>query len=274
MRTKLLGLLLAALLVLGFAGQGMATTTFGPDSMIRTYYDSALSGSSTETATNMNTSLLTSATYSAGVIGDVIGSSLLPSFSTAKVSYWGYSGLNTSSDQYWVSNNGSAPKIGGGQSDGLGANIDVANGGFSGVVPNYNGAAGAVGSVSGAPNSITIARANGYYGGSEGTGSAQGSFFSTMTPAQASISLAALATTGYVDTTFWYFNYNGSQSAVSGVSLATLRTYRADANGSENFTGGLYVATEIIPSAVPIPPSVLLLGSGLLGLIGLRRRSA
>jgi hypothetical protein len=70
-------------------------------------------------------------------------------------------------------------------------------------------------------------------------------------------SLAALNAPGsqYVDQ--WLYYYASPDSAASGVKLYQIRTY-------ENGT------TEINP--IPIPAAVYLLGSGLLGLIGIRRR--
>ncbi|MFZ2223231.1 MAG: hypothetical protein WAV26_00940 [Candidatus Deferrimicrobium sp.] len=70
--------------------------------------------------------------------------------------------------------------------------------------------------------------------------------------------LAALATGGYVDQTL-YFYQNGLGLSDTGFTLRTL------ADGT----------TQVLAaSAVPIPPSVLLLGSGLLGMIGIRRKIA
>jgi len=67
--------------------------------------------------------------------------------------------------------------------------------------------------------------------------------------------LSDLATVGYVDQ--WIYYYASPNSAASGTKLFKIRT-------KENGT------TDINP--VPIPPTVYLLGSGLLGLIGIRRR--
>jgi hypothetical protein len=72
--------------------------------------------------------------------------------------------------------------------------------------------------------------------------------------------LAALATTGYVDQYLYY--YSAPNTAQTGVDVYQIRTY---ANGT----------TEINPvNPVPVPAAIYLFGSGLLGLIGIRRRMA
>jgi alkaline phosphatase len=76
-------------------------------------------------------------------------------------------------------------------------------------------------------------------------------------PRNAEADLSALATVGYVDQTLFF--YANADSAAAGMKMATIRTY-ADGH------------TELNPNAVPVPASVLLLGSGLLGLIGIRRK--
>jgi hypothetical protein len=79
----------------------------------------------------------------------------------------------------------------------------------------------------------------------------------TLIPAaNAEASLAALATTGYVDQMLYY--YTGTASgAPKGSAVAYIRTF---ADGHTELHG------------VPIPAAVYLFGSGLLGLVGIRRR--
>ena len=74
------------------------------------------------------------------------------------------------------------------------------------------------------------------------------------------VQLDQLSPTGYIDQALYFYdNPNGANPY--GVQVAVIRTM---ADGS----------TIINPSAVPIPASVLLLGSGLLGLIGIRRKNS
>ncbi len=65
----------------------------------------------------------------------------------------------------------------------------------------------------------------------------------------------------YVD--MYLFYYSKPTSSGSGTLVATIRTYITS-------DGALY--TVINPQAVPIPGAVWLLGSGLLGLMGVRRK--
>ncbi len=72
--------------------------------------------------------------------------------------------------------------------------------------------------------------------------------------------LGQLSAGGFIDQALYFYdNANGANPV--GLKVAVIRTM---ADGR----------TIINPSAVPIPASVLLLGSGLLGLIGIRRKNS
>jgi hypothetical protein len=79
-------------------------------------------------------------------------------------------------------------------------------------------------------------------------------------PAGVEQSLAALATGGTVSTTLYSFV---NQGGTSGVSTGTATPLTLAVNNS-----------GVTTSATPIPPSFLLMGSGLIGMIGIRRRLA
>jgi hypothetical protein len=71
---------------------------------------------------------------------------------------------------------------------------------------------------------------------------------------------AQLSSSGYVDLYLYYYAYSAMNVAGSGTEIADIRTF---ADGS----------TEIIPLvSTPLPAAVWLLGSGLVGLVGIRRR--
>jgi hypothetical protein len=73
-----------------------------------------------------------------------------------------------------------------------------------------------------------------------------------------------------VDTNLFYYNYNGATSTKTGTLIATIRTFLTN-DGHTVALNGSQIATVINYSQVPVPPSLLLFGSSLLGLIGVRR---
>jgi hypothetical protein len=88
--------------------------------------------------------------------------------------------------------------------------------------------------------------------------------------------LAALSTVGYVDQLLYFFDYNGSLSDVAGTPLAIIRTFLTS-DGSTVNTAGTLIATELRAldaAPVPVPAAVWLLGTGLIGLVGIRRRKS
>lgn len=110
-----------------------------------------------------------------------------------------------------------------------------------------------------------------YYYSMDQFGNAPGSYANlTRSQATGESVLTALATTGYTDMYLYAYTFNTTtQSAVlqsgpdaSSPYIAILRLY---ADGSTAL-----LAAE--PSAVPIPASLLLFGSGLLGFFGLKRK--
>lgn len=111
-----------------------------------------------------------------------------------------------------------------------------------------------------------------YWNAFEKNGTVTGLFASNLAAdsAEMTLSLAALQTEGYVDQLLYFFNYNGSGTTVQGVPIAVIRTFLTT-DGRTIDLAGNKLATVINP--VPIPAAGWLLGSGLLALIGIRRRN-
>jgi hypothetical protein len=87
------------------------------------------------------------------------------------------------------------------------------------------------------------------------------------------ISLAALLTVGYVDQYLYFFDYNAASGDKGGVEVAVIRTFLTT-DGSTIDLNGNKIATAINPNAVPVPAAVWLLGTGIVGLVGIRRRKS
>jgi hypothetical protein len=95
---------------------------------------------------------------------------------------------------------------------------------------------------------------NSYYYIMDSNGTSPGTFGNFSLETNGEVSLATLASVGYVDQILYYYTSTGS---TTGVVAAVIRTY---ANG------------DVVINPVPVPPGLLLLAPGLLGLIGLRKR--
>jgi hypothetical protein len=90
------------------------------------------------------------------------------------------------------------------------------------------------------------------------------SFSTTNSPGE--MNLAALATTGYVSTTLYLWDNPGltGLANTNGNKVALITT---NSDGSAVLSGGP------APVTTPIPAAAWLLGSGLLGMVGIRRKS-
>lgn len=113
-----------------------------------------------------------------------------------------------------------------------------------------------------------------YGSGSEALLSYTNVFFSTV----------GIATLNYVDAENTFYYDDGTKFLT--LSTDTFSFYYSDGNGNNvydlegspvgidlySFENNKFLADDIKPSSVPIPAAVLLFGSGLAGLVGLKRR--
>jgi hypothetical protein len=115
-----------------------------------------------------------------------------------------------------------------------------------------------------------------YYNKFETNGNGVGLMGANLVQAEMSISLADLAINGYVDQYLYYFDYDGSGFTKDGVEVAVIRTFLTS-NGTTIDLNGNQIATLINPGsapAVPVPAAIWLLGTGIVGLVGIRRRKS
>lgn len=250
---KLIVLFAAAMLLLGLSGQAMAY--FSAGDLIQVVYQ-----------TNANNEVLTdlgslssmgglTAAYSGPTTTLTTSSTVLPALTSSSFSGSGWNQLNiayfvyggTGSPQTWVS----GPVTGqtSGSRKGSGYNSTAASI-LNWYTANSNGAAQYTGSKTGA---------QAYYALMDPGSLAPGTFAGFIPGANGETSLANLANAGgYVDQYLYYYSANGISQ--SGVKVADLRT---NSDGSTR-----------LMAPTPIPAPALLLGSGLLGLIGLRRKQS
>jgi len=253
---KIMMLLVAVMLVAGFTGQAMAA--FGDGDLVRVVYSSA---GTLETATDLGSVANLTAASTANVIYNTnnFDLSALGTGATAANSYVAYFSLTLTpnpKNQAWLS----GPT--GGQS--VAKNNWSAFGGaehsVTGLYYATGGGTGATGSVpSAAQVSVLMSNPASFWSQLTLSGAGVGQMAGYANTSAVS-SLANLATVGYVDQTLYYYGSPSGLGTATGLNVATIRTY---ANGT----------TQLNPT-VPIPAAIYLLGSGLLGLVGIRRKMA
>jgi hypothetical protein len=246
---KIMVLFAAAMLLFGFSGQAMAS--FAAGDLIQVVYQA---GGASEMATDLGSGYNFTSAYTGPAVNfttNPFATAGTGVFSTANwgnlnVAYFISDGTNTNA---WVS----------GPSTGL---TDGARKG-----PGFNTAAGAVMNAynalgTGAQGSMLQSGLSSYYTRMNSAGLAIGSMSAFIPAGTTEMNLLSLATPGsYVDQYIYFFGNATASSAQPGEQVYDIRT----------FSDG---TSEIQTTPTPVPPSVLLFGTGLLGLVGIRRKLA
>jgi hypothetical protein len=255
MKKKLVALLAAALLTVSFAGNAMALWAEGD--LIRVVYDNK---GSNEVATDLGSLSTVSAggTYGGGVNAVTLSQFAGSAWSDLRVAYFSFS----QSPIQTISVSGA-----------LNGSVTSESGGYTSFVPPASAAsflyAGTT-PVLGATATVSILKTNvnGFYTGLDAGGGVLpgdfGGFIVTGTNPGGVLSLANLATTGYVDQSLFTWSNTALDAAgrLPGTKGVTLRT----------MTDGSTLINPNAAPAVPVPPAFFLMGSGLLGMFGVRRK--
>lgn len=240
---KLLGVLAAGLLVFGVAGQAKAA--FSSGDIVEVVYQTTAAGGTTELATDLGSAATATVASINALNSSVNLSSYFSNLTGLEVAF--FAGT-VSPRQLWTSAAvGSTPTAQG--------TLLTAVTAINTVYTTYAGATAAVNSGTAVSVTSPISFANGYY-----------NILDKNNPLLAG-SLGGYVLPGTTEQAL----LNGSSTLESFMKLSTSNSplFTLDAT----LTGGILTTTaQPNASPVPIPPSVLLFGSGLLGLVGIRRR--
>lgn len=257
---KLFATVAVGAMVLTGASQAMAAFDF--NSLVLTVYKGA---GAPEVGFDLGTSTaLTSGTKYSGTSGinlSDFGSGT--TFSQLTFGVYGIDMQGSNFDQLYAvtSQAGSAPAVTGGGWGNIGTPALTIN-------PTYQALSSTGKSVISNSSETT-----GYYTQMIANGDGAGSFAGFIPAQTGESSLASLqgaAVGSYVEMALYQFTNVGTGAIDIGPGTGTLvGTVRVTLNS----TGGADISVSAV-SSVPIPPSVLLLGSGLLGLVGIRRKNA
>jgi hypothetical protein len=261
MKKKLVALLAAALLTVSFAGTALAA--FQTGDLIRVVYDTV---GSKEYATDLGSW----ATLSAAAANTTVGGGG-DAVTLANTGAAGWANLVVG--YYMVDNVAGAYKVAV-AGDGVNA-ITSGSRKFSSynsnaVLLSGNYIANAIPGTNSAVIADKFGTTNTFYNKFDNAGVSTGYYSGWETGTTGVnpggiLSLAALTTTGYVDQTMVFFGpfATNTPNASTGVNSITVRTL---ADGSTLINAGAAVP------AVPVPPAFFLMGSGLLGMFGIRRK--
>lgn len=240
---KIMMLLIAAVMLFGVTGQAMAY--FASGDLIQVVYQK---GGSMEVATDLGAfDPTTPQTYSANPF---------PAAGTGTFSTAQWSDLQVA---YYVTDGGSIPAVylSGSSAAGQSSNNQTS---AAQTLKNLNAK---YASISSGHAQVSLAQSNTasyYYKEDKNNAALYGGGWAGFIPAQdGETNLGALSTPGASVDSYVYF-YGDTSTASAGVQKGVIHT----SSGTASFA----------PTATPIPASVLLLGSGLMGLVGMRRKQS
>jgi hypothetical protein len=244
---KILMLLAATTLLLGVSGQAMASLTVGD--LIRVVYK--FDGTGSEVATDLTGA--TGWTTGTTITGPTSYSSNNFSLSQFSGSAWGdlrvaYYANTSPAGNFWFTGPDGGMESRASKMATVRTKLASMNGVYSTAMST------------GKQGTIQSTAANSYWNLMNMGGVEIGSWGTFVQPFNGVASLADLGTTGFVDQYLYYWPSTVSNTVAPGTQVAKIRTY-AD---------GTTQVSEV--PQVPIPAAVYLFGTGLLGLIGIRRR--
>ena len=258
MKKKIMMLLATTMLLFGVSGQAMASLT--ASDLIRVVYK--YDGSGVEVATDLagatgwtsGSAITSPVTYNTDnfLLSQFTGSA----WGDLRVAYYANTPLGVPgvpSGSFWFS----GPD---GGMDNSASKKSLLTTGLSQMNGVYSTAMG-----TGKQGTIQSTNDSSYYKKMNLNGTNIGSWGSYVGNGMGVKSLADLGTTGFVDQYLYYYPSATSNNAGTGVQVEKIRTY---ADGTTQVS-----AVSQVPE-VPVPAALYLFGTGLLGLIGIRRKKA
>ncbi|MCM2356599.1 MAG: PEP-CTERM sorting domain-containing protein [Geobacteraceae bacterium] len=238
MKKKLIALLAGALLTVAMAGNALAY--FEQGHIIRVVYNQS---TMTEVATDLGaaSTVLAGGTFGGGADSFLnYGSLGSAAVGDLKVTYFG---VTIGSKDLWLSSNAATQSV-------FTTSWSASSGTIGSVLSRYAG-------LGGSSNTLGMSDANSYWVKEDANGTKVGKFNTFYSAANGEIALGALDTVGYTTQNLFFWDNPSTTGQGAGVKTVTLKTL---ADGS----------TQVV--ATPIPPAFMLMGSGLLGLVGIRRK--
>jgi hypothetical protein len=247
MKKKMLTLLAGALMTLSMAGNALAY--FEYDHLIRVVYDQT---TMTEVATDLGAiSSLMPAAGSSITLGDsyLVGNLATASFDNLKVAYFG---INVTNKDLYLSSSADTQSLSGTTSWTAGSSA------INSVLTTYKAAGTST-------DDGAMSYASSYWQKLDGNGTKVGKFNTFYSTANGEMSLAALSSGGTVSQNLFFFDTPSTTGQIAGAKLDFTIQTLAD--------GSTVIASSLpAPSNVPVPAAAYLLGSGLMGLVGVRRK--